>query len=60
MLLCRLDQTNCCEAPLHMGEAVYHILRDYFLPNIHILSKYLTAVLYYVLMAYFVQMCKKI
>lgn len=38
-------------------EAPYNILRDSYLPNIHILSKYLTVVLYYVLLAYFPKMC---
>lgn len=60
MSLCHLDQTNCFEAPLHMSEALYHMLRDYYLPNIHIMSKYLTAVLYNVLMAYFVKVCYNI
>ena len=60
MSLCHIDQTNCFEAPLHTDEALYHTLRDDYLPNLHILSKYLTAVLYNVLMAYFVQMCSNI
>ena len=35
-------------------------VRDYYLLNIHISSKYLTAVLYNVLMAYFVKVCYNI
>lgn len=47
----------CRGAAPHGEKAPYNILRDSYLPNIHILSKYLTVVLYYVLLAYFPKMC---
>lgn len=58
--LCHFVTSNRFEAPLHLVETLYHMLRDYYLLNIHILSKYLTAVLYNVLTAYFVKLCYNI